>query len=110
MAAAEPIAVRTLTDGGQAAGEIAAEVVRFVAAARASLDLALYDVRLPGPVGDEVAGALRDAAGRGVAVRLAYNSEEARRPPVPPPPRTEPDLIEALPLPTRSIPGEPDLM
>lgn len=30
--------------------------------------------------------------------------------PVPPPPRTEPSLIETLPLPTLAIPGVPDLM
>ena len=51
------------------------------------------------------------AADRGVAVRLAYNvDEDGPRPPVPPPPRTEPDLVEALPFPTAGIPGTPDLM
>jgi phosphatidylserine/phosphatidylglycerophosphate/cardiolipin synthase-like enzyme len=30
--------------------------------------------------------------------------------PVPPPPRTQPDLLAALGVPTRPIPGEPDLM
>jgi phosphatidylserine/phosphatidylglycerophosphate/cardiolipin synthase-like enzyme len=51
------------------------------------------------------------AADRGVTVRLAYNvDEDGPRPPVPPPPRTEPDLIEALPFPTAGIPGTPDLM
>jgi phosphatidylserine/phosphatidylglycerophosphate/cardiolipin synthase-like enzyme len=48
---------------------------------------------------------------RGVTVRLAYNvDEDGPRPPVPPPPRTEPDLVEALPFPTAGIPGTPDLM
>jgi phosphatidylserine/phosphatidylglycerophosphate/cardiolipin synthase-like enzyme len=46
-----------------------------------------------------------------VAVRLAYNLDDAPvRPPVPPPPRTDPTLIEALPFPTAAIPGTPDLM
>lgn len=55
--------------------------------------------------------ALIGATGRGVAVRLAYNvDEDGPRPPVPPPPRTEPDLVEALPFPTAGIPGTPDLM
>jgi phosphatidylserine/phosphatidylglycerophosphate/cardiolipin synthase-like enzyme len=36
--------------------------------------------------------------------------EDGSRPPVPPPPRTEPDLVEALPFPTAGIPGTPDLM
>jgi phosphatidylserine/phosphatidylglycerophosphate/cardiolipin synthase-like enzyme len=55
--------------------------------------------------------ALVDAASRGVAVRLAYNlDDEPRRPPVPPPPRTDPGLLETLPFPTAAIPGTPDLM
>jgi phosphatidylserine/phosphatidylglycerophosphate/cardiolipin synthase-like enzyme len=44
-------------------------------------------------------------------VRLAYNFEQDDHPvPVPPPPRTEPGLIESLPFPTAAIPGVPDLM
>jgi phosphatidylserine/phosphatidylglycerophosphate/cardiolipin synthase-like enzyme len=43
-------------------------------------------------------------------VRLAYNLDDAPRPPVPPPPRTDPGLIDALPFPTAAIPGTPDLM
>jgi len=44
-------------------------------------------------------------------VRLAYNlDEDPVRPPVPPPPHTDPSLIEALPFPTAAIPGVPDLM
>jgi phosphatidylserine/phosphatidylglycerophosphate/cardiolipin synthase-like enzyme len=48
------------------------------------------------------------AANRGVAVRLAYNLDHAKR--LPPPPQTKPELVEALPIPTRAIPGDPDLM
>ena len=51
----------------------------FLGEARRSLDLALYDVRLPGEPGDVVAGALRDAAARGVAVRIAYNADHDER-------------------------------
>jgi len=47
---------------------------------------------------------------RGVAVRLAYNHEHRNPIPVPPPPSTEPGLIESLPVPTRGVPGVPDLM
>jgi phosphatidylserine/phosphatidylglycerophosphate/cardiolipin synthase-like enzyme len=66
---------------------------------------------LPDPLADTVKGALIGAAERGVAVRLAYNfDEDGSRPPVPPPPRTEPDLVEAMPFPTAGIPGTPDLM
>lgn len=105
-----PIRLRPLTEGGQSADEIGAEVVGFLEAARSSLDIALYDVRLPGAVGDRTAGALRAASERGVAVRLLYNTDSARPIPVPPPPSTRPQLIEALPFPTRDVPGVPDLM
>ena len=89
---------------------MASELTSFLATARSSLDLALYDVRLPGPVGDAVAAALRAAVDRGVSVRLLYNAETDRPVPVPPPPNTRPELLDALPFPTRGVPGIPDLM
>ncbi len=67
-------------------------------------------MNLPGPVGAVVRDALTEAAARGVTVRLAYNVDVDHKPPVPPPPRTQPELIEALPFPTAAIPGVPDLM
>jgi phosphatidylserine/phosphatidylglycerophosphate/cardiolipin synthase-like enzyme len=105
-----PVALRMLADGGQSAEDIAAALVAFLGTAHTSLDLALYDVRLPGPVGDAVAGALRGAHERGVAVRLVYNADDVRRLPLPPPPRTQPALLAQLGVPLRAIPGEPDLM
>jgi phosphatidylserine/phosphatidylglycerophosphate/cardiolipin synthase-like enzyme len=57
-----------------------------------------------------VAGTISAAAGRGVAVRLAYNVDHAKTVPVPPPPRTDPELVESLPCETAAIPGVPDLM
>jgi phosphatidylserine/phosphatidylglycerophosphate/cardiolipin synthase-like enzyme len=105
------IEVRTLTQGEQTAEEIAGGVIAFVDGAQRALDVALYDVRLPGPVGDRVRAALEGAAGRGVAIRLIYNRDDARAGrPLPPPPRTEPGLLESLTFPTKAIPGDPDLM
>jgi len=57
-----------------------------------------------------VGGALRGAHERDVAVRLAYNVDHPRNVPVPPPPRTDPDMMASLPFPTAAIPGVPDLM
>ncbi|HEX3225455.1 MAG TPA: phosphatidylserine/phosphatidylglycerophosphate/cardiolipin synthase family protein [Gaiellaceae bacterium] len=83
----------------------------WLAQAQTTLDIAIYDLRLPDPLAETLKGTLIGAADRGVAVRLAYNvDEDGPRPPVPPPPRTEPDLVEALPFPTAGIPGTPDLM
>jgi phosphatidylserine/phosphatidylglycerophosphate/cardiolipin synthase-like enzyme len=103
------IEAHPLHPGGQTALEVAGRVAAFLGEARRSLDLALYDVRLPGEPGDVVSQALRAAADRGVMVRIAYNADHDERM-IPPPPSTEPELIEALPFPTCGIPGIPDLM
>jgi phosphatidylserine/phosphatidylglycerophosphate/cardiolipin synthase-like enzyme len=102
--------VYELTDGGQSADEVAAWVVDFLRPARRSLELALYDLRLPGAPGDAVADALSDAAGRGVKVRLLYNIDSARPPAIEPPPSTRPELLAELPIDARPVPGVPDLM
>jgi phosphatidylserine/phosphatidylglycerophosphate/cardiolipin synthase-like enzyme len=110
------ITVRGLTDGGQASLDVALMIESFVAAARETLELALYDIRLHDETGDVVRGALVGAHERGVNVRLVYNVDRdderpsVPRPPVPPPPKTEPDLIESLPFETAGVPGWPDLM
>jgi phosphatidylserine/phosphatidylglycerophosphate/cardiolipin synthase-like enzyme len=105
------IEVRTLTDGGQRAVDIARMVAAFVEPAKETLELALYDARLHDETADIVKGALVAAHERGVHVRLVYNLErEDKRPPVPPPPQTDPELIENVPFETAAIPGWPDLM
>jgi len=105
--------VRTLVQGGQRADDVAGDLVAWLGEARKSLDLALYDLRLPGPVGDQVGDALRAARDRGVQVRIAFNDDEPDaepRPFEPPPPRTEPTLLEQLGVPLAPIPGWRDLM
>src|SRR6478672_10333176 len=105
------IQVHTLTDGGQTSLDVARKIAAFVDVARETLELALYDIRLKDETGDIVRDALVGAHERGVHVRLVYNIDETDdRPPVPPPPETEPDLIESLPFETAGIPGWPDLM
>jgi phosphatidylserine/phosphatidylglycerophosphate/cardiolipin synthase-like enzyme len=105
------IQVHTLTDGGQTAVEIAHRVAEFVAPARETIELALYDIRLHDDTAEIVRDALVGAHEGGVHVRLVYNlDEEDARPPVPPPPKTDPSLIETLPFATVPVPGWPDLM
>jgi len=104
------IELRTYRDGGQSAADVAREVAAFVAAATERLELALYDIRLHDEAAEIVKAALLDAHDRGVEVRLAYNADHPGPIPVPPPPRTAPELLEALPIETKPVAGVPDLM
>ena len=104
------IELRLYRDGGQSAVDVAREVAEFLGAAQRSLELALYDIRLDDEAAEIVTGALLGAHERGVAVRLVYNVVHPGPIPVPPPPRTAPELLEALPIPTRAVAGVPDLM
>jgi phosphatidylserine/phosphatidylglycerophosphate/cardiolipin synthase-like enzyme len=105
-----PIELRTLTDGGQAAAEVAGEIATFLNDAHESLDLALYDVRLESDSGALVLASLLAAHQRGVRVRLLFDVDHPGPIPVPPPPETRPEAIEQLPVETRGIAGIPDLM
>lgn len=104
------VELTTLTDGGQSPSEIAREAAAFLSAAEHTLDLALYDVRFETDSGALVLAALLAAQQRGVAVRLLYNVDHPGPIPVPPPPETVPEALEALPVPTRGVAGIPDLM
>jgi phosphatidylserine/phosphatidylglycerophosphate/cardiolipin synthase-like enzyme len=104
------IEIRTLTDGGQTALDMARHIASFLAVSTRTLDIALYDIRLDGPEATPVADALTLARGRGVAIRILYNVDHPGPIPVPPPPEAVPDLIEALPFETKGVAGIPDLM
>jgi phosphatidylserine/phosphatidylglycerophosphate/cardiolipin synthase-like enzyme len=104
------IRTRTLTDGGQQPLEVAAELAEFLAPAKRSLDVAQYDFHLGPETAPVIAGALKDAAGRGVVVRIIYDVDHANPIPVPPPPEPDAQLIASFGLPSRAIAGVPDLM
>ena len=104
------IRIRTLTDGGQTAAEVAAWVAEFLQGAQTSLDLAHYDFNRQGEAAEVVCGAIRAAAARGVAVRFLWNADVRQPVPVPPPPEPDGTLIESLGVPARAIAGIPDLM
>jgi phosphatidylserine/phosphatidylglycerophosphate/cardiolipin synthase-like enzyme len=104
------VEVHTLIDGGQPAEQTAHALAEFVAAAKQTLEIAIYDVNLPPELVDIFGAELRAAEKRGVAIRFAYNLDHAKNVPVPPPPITNPEAIEGLPFPTEAIPGVPDLM
>jgi len=104
------IELQTLTDGGQRPADVARGIAAFLGEAKQSLEIAMYDVRFETDAGALVLASLLAAVQRGVAVRLLYNVAHAGPIPVPPPPETAPEAIEALPVPTRGVAGIPDLM
>ena len=75
--------VRTLTDGGQSAEDIANALAAYIGAAEKTLEVAIYDINLPEPTGKIVRDAFDAASARGVAVRLAYNTDARIDQPVP---------------------------
>ncbi len=118
MSAIETFTLRDVgPEGGlQQAEMVAGRIVDFIGRAERSLVLALYDIRLPDPVGVTVAEAFRAAAERGVDVRLSYNDVPADTaagnflPAVHPPPETTPEILSQLPIEAKGISGIPDLM
>ncbi len=105
------VEVRTLTDGGQPAEDTAHALAAFIGTAQKTLEVAIYDLNLPPPIDAIVRDAFLAAKDRGVSIRLAYNVDYRKdKPPIPPPPQTQPELVEAFPVPTAQIPGIPDLM
>jgi phosphatidylserine/phosphatidylglycerophosphate/cardiolipin synthase-like enzyme len=85
-------------------------VADFLAAAEKTLDLAQYDFHLAPETAAIVGGAIKDAAKRGVAVRMIYDVGHRNPIPVPPPPEPDVELISSLGVPHRPIAGIPDLM
>jgi phosphatidylserine/phosphatidylglycerophosphate/cardiolipin synthase-like enzyme len=102
--------MRTLTDGGQQAVDVAKQVADFLAAAKTSLDLAQYDFHLAADTAEIVGGAIKAAAAQGVAVRMIYDVGHRNPIPVPPPPEPDVQLISSLGVPHRPVAGIPDLM
>ncbi|MGZ4137687.1 MAG: phospholipase D-like domain-containing protein, partial [Actinomycetota bacterium] len=102
--------VTTLTDGGQEPATVARQLHDFLADARTSLDIALYDFALGPGLEELVVDTIEDAGRRGVVVRVAYNADFHAPIPVPPPPKLVPEDVERLSVPTKAIAGIPDLM
>jgi phosphatidylserine/phosphatidylglycerophosphate/cardiolipin synthase-like enzyme len=102
--------IRTLTDGGQEAGDVMGWITSFLRDARRTLDFAHYDLNVGAENAAALGAAIREASGRGVAIRFLYNLDHRNPIPVPPPPEPDGDLIASWDVPVRAIAGVPDLM
>jgi phosphatidylserine/phosphatidylglycerophosphate/cardiolipin synthase-like enzyme len=101
---------RFLTDGGQAPDSVTAELSAFIARASQSLDVAIYDFHARHGSTAGIATALEEAVGRGVTVRVVFNSDHVAEPGAPRPMAGDPALIDGLEVPTRAARGEGTLM
>ena len=85
----------------------------FLDGATASLDVAIYDLRLQDAAGNVVLTAFESAVKRGVRVRLLFNQDHQQAIPVPPPPQIDwafVDRLKAIGVAVKPVPGVPDLM
>lgn len=85
----------------------------FLDGATATLDVAIYDLRLDAGPGGTVFAAFEAAQKRGVAVRLIFNQDHAQAIPVPPPPEidwTFIDRLKSVGVQIKPVSGVPDLM
>ena len=118
MTAATPhaddtLSVYFLTQGEQRSEDVAARLAAFIAGAQATLDIAVYDMRLSAPLQAIIAGALRERANAGVAIRVVYDADKPDKPALTrgqdPAPSGTGAFVQALGYPARRI-GDMKLM
>ena len=106
---ADDISVFFLAQGEQQADAVMARLVSFIALARASLDMAFYDMRFSDGLKQQLLAALRERAAAGVQIRICYDADKSQVPDVsagqdPPRPGTG-AFVQSLGFPFRRIGG-----
>lgn len=92
---------------------MAQRLAAFLSGAAATLDIAIYDLRLDADPAATVLAAFDAAVKRGVNVRMIFNQDHAETIPVPPPPEIDwafVDRLKSIGVQTKPVPGIPDLM
>jgi phosphatidylserine/phosphatidylglycerophosphate/cardiolipin synthase-like enzyme len=97
------LAISFLRDGGQPAEQTARRLAAFLGAATISLDIAIYDFVLSPGLASSIGSALRDAAARGVRIRLVYEAGHNDPTAGPPPPGTTGAFVDTLSIDARPI-------
>ena len=106
----DPLQVRFLDDGGQPPDAVAGAVIGFLASARHTIDVAVYDFHARDGASAGIGDALESAAAAGVRVRVAFNLERDDRPSMPRPMTEDPAVIDGLEVPTRGVHDQGALM
>ena len=104
------IEVEFLDDGGQSAGAVAERLISFLAEARTTIDVAIYDFDARVGATARIADALEAAAGRGVAIRVVFNQEREAEATHNPPMICDPETIDGLEVPTKGVHDQGSLM
>jgi phosphatidylserine/phosphatidylglycerophosphate/cardiolipin synthase-like enzyme len=103
------LSVFFLAQGEQSPDAVMARLTAFLRAARQSLDLALYDMRLSDPLRAKLVSALRERAAAGVQIRFCYDGDKPRQPNVAagqdPAPAGTGAFVQSLGYPWRRIAG-----
>lgn len=103
------LSVFFLAQGEQSADAVMARLTAFLRAARQTLDLALYDMRLSDPLRAQLVAALRERAAAGVQIRFCYDGDKPRQPNVAagqdPAPAGTGAFVQSLGYPWRRIAG-----
>jgi phosphatidylserine/phosphatidylglycerophosphate/cardiolipin synthase-like enzyme len=105
----DQLSVFFLAEGEQEPGTVMARLTNFIGTAHASVDFALYDMRLGDALKNQLMAALRHAAGRGVQIRICYDGDKPLNPNLaagqdPAPPGTS-AFVQSLGCPWRRIAG-----
>jgi phosphatidylserine/phosphatidylglycerophosphate/cardiolipin synthase-like enzyme len=77
---ADQLSVFFLSQGGQSAEAVMSRLTGFIGAARASLDFAIYDMRLGDGLKKQLADALQERAARGVRIRICFDGDKPLSP------------------------------
>jgi phosphatidylserine/phosphatidylglycerophosphate/cardiolipin synthase-like enzyme len=99
-----------LEDGAQSPADVADRLVSFIAAAGATIDVAIYDFEAKTGATTRIADALEAAAARGVRIRVAFNQEREAEATHNPPMICDPEAIDGLEVPTRGVRDQGALM
>jgi phosphatidylserine/phosphatidylglycerophosphate/cardiolipin synthase-like enzyme len=105
----DSISVFFLAQGEQSADAVMSRLTAFIGAAKETLDLAVYDMRLSDPLKNTLASVLRERAEAGVQIRFCYDGDKTPQPNVAagqdPAPAGTGVFVQSLGYPWRRIAG-----